>query len=97
MTVITREWREYPILTRLDSLDGAITDFVVHHKRTYIQIDSTVQRLIVPIKNEQYQPEYFHKMINLADSIVKEENSKDILLIADGKFYVFEINEDHYR
>ncbi|MGD1891745.1 MAG: hypothetical protein ACFB15_14290 [Cyclobacteriaceae bacterium] len=93
----SRMEREYPILTRLDSLDGVITDFVVHHKHTYIQVDSTVQRLIVPTKNEQYEPEYFHKLINLGVSIVKKENSKDILLIADGKSYVFEINEDHYR
>jgi hypothetical protein len=93
----SRMEREYPILTRLDSLDGVITDFVVHHKHTYIQVDSTVQRLIVPTKNEQYEPEYFYKLINQADSIVKKENSRDILLIADGKSYVFEINEDHYR
>lgn len=93
----SRMEREYPILTRLDSLDGTITDFVVHHKHTYIQVDSTVQRLIVPTKNEQYELGYFHELIDLGVSIVKKESSKDILLITDGKSYVFEINEDHYR
>ena len=87
--------REYPLLTRLNSLDGVITDFVVHHKNTYIKVDSTVRRMIRPIKNDQYKPEYFHKLINLQDSVVKEEGSKNILVIADGKSYVFELNEDY--
>ena len=56
---------DYPVLMEDEFLEGRITGFKVHHKHTYIELDSAKKRNIPPSYSEGPMPYYLQSDIGL--------------------------------
>lgn len=83
--------RDYPFLTEYEYIDGTITAMKVHHKYSFIEIDSSMKRAISPTYNPAYDPYYFHELAAEGDRLIHKKWSHQIELIREGTSYLFSL------
>lgn len=79
----------YPLLQKEELLSGKITDIKIHHKYTFIELDSSTKRLITPSFLMNKKTAYLHKTIAIGDYLVYEGHSDKITLLKDNESYNF--------
>lgn len=85
--------KEYPLLAPNEQINGTITSFKDHFDYTYIEIDSSVKRLIRPTNNNDYEPTNFSDFISNGDKIVHDKWSSKIVIVKNDVSYRFELME----
>ncbi|MEM7369071.1 MAG: hypothetical protein AAF587_10770 [Bacteroidota bacterium] len=85
--------RDYPFLAEYEQIDGTITAMKVHHKYSFIEIDSSLKRAIVPTYNPANDPYYFHEFVTEGDRFVYKEWSRQIEIIRDGEIFLFDMKQ----
>lgn len=80
---------EYPILEQLSRLEGKVTGITIHHKYTYLELDSRTKVLVPPsfLKNENPTP--LHEVIAIGDYFLHAPRSKEVMLRKHEKELTF--------
>ena len=82
--------RDYPLLTRLEQIEGTINKHKAHFDYTYIELNSSVKRLIMPTANLEYSPSKFSDFIEKGDQVVFKRLSDEIQINRGKNSYFFE-------
>lgn len=71
----------YPILKETEAIQGKVTNMIVHHKYTYLELDSQTKRLVPPSFLKSPDPTYFCKIVSIGDYFLHEANSNEVVLL----------------
>ncbi len=82
--------RNYPLLTRLEQIEGTIVDHKDHFDYTYIVLNTSVKRLIMPTENSAYSPSKFSDFISEGDQVIYQQHSDQIEIVRGDNSYYFE-------
>jgi len=83
---------DYPVLMEGEFLEGRITGFKVHHKHTYIELDSAEKRNIPPSYSEGPMPYYLHKMIAIGDYFIHEDESATVSVVRGDEVHRYKLS-----
>lgn len=75
----------YPILKESEQIEGKVTGIIVHHKYTFLELDSSTKRLVPPSFLKSADPTHFHKMLSIGDHFVHEANSSEVMLLKNDE------------
>lgn len=89
----TKLENEYPLLSSNEQINGILTSFKDHHNYAYIEVDSSIKRLIRPTNNTDYNPSNFTDFIAIGDKIIHEKWSTKIEIVKNDKSYNFDLFE----
>ena len=87
--------RDYPLLNRLEQINGIIANHKDHFDYTYIELNSSEKRLIMPTENMDYSPSKFSDFIALGDEVIYEKQFDKIQIIRDNKSYFFKLKKSN--
>lgn len=79
----------YPLLQKEEPLSGKITGIKIHHKYTFVELDSSTKRLITPSFLMNKTPTYLHKTIAIGDYLIHEAHSDQLSVLKDDENYNF--------
>ena len=85
--------KNYPRIDYIDSCSGIITDIIKFHQYTFIEINNNQKYDLTHIGNYIYDEFLVENMIQINDSIFKDDKNEYFYIYHNNKEYVFSATE----